>query len=75
MSDWRDALPAVRGRLLRDEPLGPFTWLRVGGAAEVLFLPADAEDLATFLKGLPPEIPVRVLQLSEDRPILDYSSR
>ena len=61
MSDWRDALPAVRGRLLRDEPLGPFTWLRVGGAAEVLFLPADAEDLATFLKGLPPEIPVTVL--------------
>ena len=39
---WRNELPAVRGKLLFDEPLGPFTWLRVGGPADVLFLPADA---------------------------------
>src|SRR5204863_4027836 len=45
---WRDNLPAVRGKLLRDEPIGPFTWLRVGGPADVLFLPADVEDLAAF---------------------------
>lgn len=61
MSGWRDALPAVRGKLLRDEPLGPFTWFRVGGPAELLFLPADADDLAAFLKALPPEVPVTVL--------------
>ena len=42
---WRDALPSVRGKLLRDEPLSPFTWFRVGGAADVLFIPADADDL------------------------------
>lgn len=59
--DWRDALPPVRGRLLRDEPLGPFTWFRVGGPAELLFLPADADDLRDFLKALPGEIPVTVL--------------
>ena len=58
---WRDALPEVRGRLLRDEPLAPFTWFRVGGAADVLFLPADAEDLAALLKALPTEVPVTVL--------------
>ena len=58
---WRDALPEVRGRLLRDEPLAPFTWFRVGGAADILFLPADAEDLAALLKALPPEVPVTVL--------------
>jgi len=58
---WRDALPSVRGKLLRDEPLGPFTWFRVGGAAEVLFIPADAEDLADFLKALDPSVPVMVL--------------
>lgn len=58
---WRDALPAVRGKLLRDEPLGPFTWFRVGGAAEVLFLPADHEDLRDFLKALPADVPVTVL--------------
>ena len=52
MTDWRDTLPPVRGKLLRDEALGPFTWFRVGGAADVLFLPADHDDLASFLKGL-----------------------
>ena len=55
------ALPEVRGKLLRDEPLAPFTWFRVGGVAEVLFIPADAEDLADFLKGLDPAVPVTVL--------------
>ena len=58
---WRDRLPAVRGKLLRDEPLAPFTWFRVGGAAEVLFLPADPEDLGAFLRDLPAEAPVTVL--------------
>lgn len=61
MSDWRDALPEVRGKLLRDEPLGPYTWFRVGGAADVLFLPADADDLADFLKALDASVPVTVL--------------
>jgi UDP-N-acetylmuramate dehydrogenase len=58
---WRDHLPEVRGRLLRDEPLGPFTWFRVGGAADVLFLPADETDLSDFLQALPHEVPVTVL--------------
>jgi UDP-N-acetylmuramate dehydrogenase len=51
-------LPAVRGQLLRGETLAPFTWFRVGGPAEVLFLPADAQDLAQFLAALPNDIPV-----------------
>ncbi|MFI4965257.1 MAG: UDP-N-acetylmuramate dehydrogenase [Caulobacterales bacterium] len=58
---WKDALPKVRGKLLFDEPLGPFTWFRVGGPAEVLFLPADEADLTGFLLGLPDEAPVAVL--------------
>ena len=58
---WRDTLPSVRGKLLHDEPLGPFTWFRVGGAADVLFIPADPEDLADFLKALDPVVPVTVL--------------
>jgi UDP-N-acetylmuramate dehydrogenase len=58
---WRDDLPVVRGRLLRDEPLAPLTWLRVGGPAELLFLPADEDDLADLLRALAPEIPVTVL--------------
>ncbi len=58
---WRDTLPEVRGKLLRDEPLGPFTWFRVGGSADVLFIPADADDLAGFLKAIAPDVPVMVL--------------
>ncbi|WP_300573003.1 UDP-N-acetylmuramate dehydrogenase [Phenylobacterium sp.] len=58
---WRERLPAVRGKLLRDEPLAPFTWFRVGGRADVLFLPADSDDLAAFLRDLDPAVPVTVL--------------
>ena len=56
-----DDLPSVRGKLLCGEPLGPYTWFRVGGAAEALFIPADADDLADFLKALDPAVPVTVL--------------
>ena len=38
---WKAALPAVRGKLLVDEALAPFTLFRVGGPADVVFLPAD----------------------------------
>ncbi|PZN99336.1 MAG: UDP-N-acetylenolpyruvoylglucosamine reductase [Alphaproteobacteria bacterium] len=58
---WRDHLPYVRGKLLRDEPLAAFTWFRVGGAADALFIPADADDLANFLKAVDPAVPVTVL--------------
>ena len=58
---WRSNLPAVRGRLLFDEPLAPFTWFRVGGPADVLFLPADEADLTAFLLALPDEVPRMVL--------------
>ena len=66
-----NVLPAVRGKLLRDEPLGPFTWFRVGGAADVLFLPADHEDLAQFLTALPAEVPVTVLGVGSNVIIRD----
>jgi len=47
-------LPDVRGTLTPDRPLHTLTWLRVGGPADVLFQPADLEDLRGFLKALPP---------------------
>ena len=53
-----DTLPPVRGRVQADAKLAPTTWFRVGGNAEVLFRPADADDLCTFLAALPLEIPV-----------------
>ncbi len=51
-------LPPVRGTLTRNRPLADLTWMRVGGPADVLFQPADADDLAQFLATLDPEIPV-----------------
>ncbi len=54
-------VPSLRGRIQRGAPLAPTTWFRVGGPAEVLVRPADIEDLAAFLRALPPETPVRTL--------------
>ncbi len=51
-------LPTPRGPLTPARALSDLTWLRVGGPAEWLFQPADLADLASFLKGLPPEVPV-----------------
>jgi len=52
------AMPQLRGRLLANESLAPLTWFRVGGPAQVLFTPADEDDLAYFLKSLPRELPL-----------------
>ena len=51
-------MPETRGKLTPDRPLSDLTWLRVGGPADYLFQPADAEDLAAFLKALDPEVAV-----------------
>lgn len=56
-----EQLPDVRGRLRADEPLAKYTWFRVGGAAEVLFEPADVEDLRHFLKNCSPDVDVTVI--------------
>ena len=42
-------LPQLRGRLLGNEPLAPLTWFRVGGPAQVLFMPEGEADLACAL--------------------------
>lgn len=68
---WRDRLPAVRGRILKDEALAPFTWFRVGGPADVLFLPEDEDDLVTFLKGLDQNVPVTPLGVGSNTLVRD----
>jgi UDP-N-acetylmuramate dehydrogenase len=69
--NWRATLPAVRGRLLRDEPLAPFTWFRVGGPAELIFIPEDEDDLAVFLRGLDPAVPVTPLGVGSNTLVRD----
>jgi len=68
---WLDNLPTVRGKLVRDADLAPFTWFRVGGKAELLFLPADHNDLSDFLKGLARDVPVTVLGVGSNVIIRD----
>ncbi len=66
-----ERLPAVRGRLRQNAPLAAVTWFRVGGPAEVLFRPADEDDLATFLKGCPEDIPVTVIGVGSNLLVRD----
>ncbi|HVC63393.1 MAG TPA: UDP-N-acetylmuramate dehydrogenase [Acetobacteraceae bacterium] len=56
-----ESLPPLRGRVQANAPLAPFTWFRVGGAAEALVRPAGADDLAAFLGALPLDIQVHVV--------------
>src|ERR1700722_19066468 len=51
--DLKAAMPELRGRLLANQSLAELTWFRVGGPAQVLFTPADADDLGYFLARLP----------------------
>lgn len=71
MSRWQDHLPKTRGKLLLNEALAPFTWLRVGGPADVLFLPEDEDDLAAFLKGLDPSVPVMAIGVGSNLLVRD----
>jgi len=60
-----DRLPKVRGSLKANVPLAPYSWLRVGGPAEVFFIPKDEADLAHFLSSTPQDIPARLIRLFE----------
>ena len=66
-----DRLPKPRGRIAADAPLGPQTWFRTGGPAEVLFRPADVDDLAEFLAGVPSDVPVMVLGVGSNLLVRD----
>ena len=66
-----DRLPEVRGSLRAEVSLAPFTWLRVGGAAEALFMPKDEADLAHFLSSTPDDIPVQILGVASNTLVRD----
>jgi UDP-N-acetylmuramate dehydrogenase len=66
-----ERLPAVRGRLQADAPLSAVTWFGVGGPAEVLFRPADRDDLLAFLRAKPAEVPVTVIGVGSNLLVRD----
>jgi UDP-N-acetylmuramate dehydrogenase len=71
VSDLKARVPQLRGRLLPNQPLAELTWFRVGGPAQVLFMPEDEADLAYFLEHLPAEIPVTVVGLGSNLIVRD----
>jgi len=66
-----DMLPPVRGSLTLGAPLKDLVWFRAGGAAEILFRPADAEDLAGFLAAKPADLRVAVIGVGSNLLVRD----
>src|SRR5690348_1047473 len=64
-------MPDLRGRLLANQSLAELTWFRVGGPAQVLFTPADEDDLAYFLAHLAGDIPVYVVGVGSNLIVRD----
>ena len=64
-------LISVRGRIQADADMSKLTWFRVGGPADLLFQPADEEDLRAFLRILPSEIPVMVVGVGSNLLVRD----
>src|SRR5262245_51963844 len=69
--DLKSKLPKLSGRLLAHEPLAPLTWFRVGGPAQVLFMPEDEADLSYLLASLPADVPVTVVGLGSNLIVRD----
>ncbi len=69
--DLKSAMPDLRGRLLANERLAPLTWFRVGGPAQILYTPADEDDLAYFLSRLAKDIPVYVVGVGSNLIVRD----
>ncbi|GAA5617157.1 UDP-N-acetylmuramate dehydrogenase [Brucella anthropi] len=64
-------LSGLRGRLTPDAGMDKITWFRAGGPAQVLFQPADEEDLSSFLKAVPEEIPILVVGIGSNLLVRD----
>jgi UDP-N-acetylmuramate dehydrogenase len=64
-------LPMVRGRYSENVALAKSTWFRVGGPAEVVFRPADRDDLAYFLANRPADVPVTVIGVGSNLLVRD----
>src|SRR3712207_4992382 len=67
----KSAMPGLRGKLEANAPTAPLSWFRTGGPAQVLFTPADADDLAYFLANLDAVIPIFVVGLGSNLLVRD----
>jgi UDP-N-acetylmuramate dehydrogenase len=70
-ADLKTQMPKLRGRLLPNQSLAELTWFRVGGPAQIVFMPEDEGALSYFLANLPSEIPVTVIGLGSNLIVRD----
>ncbi|MEO0496805.1 MAG: UDP-N-acetylmuramate dehydrogenase [Pseudomonadota bacterium] len=68
-------LGGIRGRLSVDADLSKVTWFRVGGPADILFQPADTDDLCQFLRAIPRDVPVKVIGVGSNLLVRDGGLR
>ena len=54
-------LPEVKGKYDVNEPMSKHTWFAVGGPAEVMYHPANKDDLRHFLQTKPNNIPICII--------------
>ncbi|MFD0916267.1 UDP-N-acetylmuramate dehydrogenase [Pseudahrensia aquimaris] len=66
-----DGVNKLRGRLTPDALMSKITWFQVGGPADLLFSPADEDDLCAFLKLLPEDVPVLVVGMGSNLLVRD----
>ncbi|MGB3538174.1 MAG: UDP-N-acetylmuramate dehydrogenase [Mesorhizobium sp.] len=66
-----DRLSGLRGRITPDAEMDKITWFRAGGLADVLFQPADEDDLAAFLKAVPQDVPLTVVGIGSNLLVRD----
>jgi UDP-N-acetylmuramate dehydrogenase len=71
VADLKAKMPALRGRLLANQSLAELTWFRVGGPAQLLFMPEDEQDLAYARANLPADIPVTIIGLGSNLIVRD----
>jgi UDP-N-acetylmuramate dehydrogenase len=71
VADLKAKMPALRGRLLASQSLAELTWFRVGGPAQVLFMPEHEQDLSYALANLPADIPLTVIGLGSNLIVRD----
>ncbi len=65
----------LRGKLLMNEPMSRHTSWRVGGPADRVYIPADLDDLAAFLKSQPLQGPVYWVGLGSNLLVRDGGIR
>jgi UDP-N-acetylmuramate dehydrogenase len=65
------SFPNVRGNYSEKAPLKDLVWFRAGGPADILFRPADLDDLCAFLASRPKNMPVSVIGVGSNLLIRD----